>query len=74
MPGGLKVFVGVLAGGGIATANMPAGNTFAELHPAQSFLNAGLANLAAGLHCRIGLLHVLALRHKNLLIENIAIG
>ena len=74
MSGRFEVLIGMLTGGGIATANMSAGEAFSQLHPAQSFLDAGLANLAAGRHLWIRLLHVLALRHKNLLIENIVIG
>jgi hypothetical protein len=50
MSGPLEVLVGVLAGGGITTANMSAGEAFSQLHPAQSFLDAGLANFSAGLH------------------------
>src|ERR1035441_5155667 len=60
----LKVLVGVLTGGGIATADVSAGQTLAELHPPQSGIDTRLATLAARLDIWIGLLHVLTLRHE----------
>src|SRR5664279_5815859 len=59
-----EVFVGVLTGGGIAAADVSAGQTLAELDPSQSGIDTGLAALAAGLHGWIGLFQVLALRHE----------
>src|SRR5664279_4061016 len=60
----LKVLVGVLTGGGIAAADVPAGQTLAELHPPQSGIDTRLATLAARRDIWIGLLHVLTLRHE----------
>jgi hypothetical protein len=64
MAGFFEVFVGVLTSGGIATANVSAGQTLAELHPPQSGIDTRLATLAARRDIWIGLLHVLTLRHE----------
>jgi hypothetical protein len=61
---GFQVFVGVLTGGRIATADVSTGETFAKLHPTQSFIDAGLANLAAGRHICIRFFHMLTLCHR----------
>jgi hypothetical protein len=64
MAGFFEVFVGVLTSGGIATANVSAGQTLAELHPALPGLETFFAALAARLDIWIGLFHVLTLRHE----------
>jgi hypothetical protein len=64
MSGRLEVFISVLTCGGIATADVSASETFAELHPPQAGIDTGLAYITAGLHIRIRLLHMLAFRHE----------
>src|SRR5664279_4568517 len=59
-----EVFVGVLTGGGIAAADVSAGQTLAELDPSLPGLDTFFAALAARLDIWIGLLHVLTLRHE----------
>src|ERR1039457_6331019 len=58
----LKVLIGVLPGRGIATADVSAAQTFAQLHPTLARLETFLAALAAGRDIGIGLLYVLTLR------------
>jgi hypothetical protein len=53
----------VLARRRIATTNMSADQTLAQLHPALARLQALAATVVAGLNIRIGLLYVLTRRH-----------
>jgi hypothetical protein len=64
MPRFFEVLVGVLTGGGIAAADVSAGQTLAELDPPQSGIDTRLAPLAARRDIWIGLLDVLTLRHE----------
>jgi hypothetical protein len=63
----LEVLVGVLTRRGIATADVSAAQTFAQLHPPLAGLETFLAALAAGRDLGIGLLYMLTLRHEALL-------
>jgi hypothetical protein len=64
MSGLLEVSVGVAAGRGVATADVPADQTLTQRHPAQSGVNAALADVTAGLYFGIRLFQVLTFRHK----------
>jgi hypothetical protein len=58
----LEVLVGVLTGGGIATADMSAAQAFAQLHPTLTSFETFFAALAARRDIWIGLLYMLTLR------------
>jgi hypothetical protein len=58
-----EVLAGVPAGGGVATANICADETLAQLHPALSGIDTSLAHIAAGLHLSIYLFQVFTFRH-----------
>jgi hypothetical protein len=59
------MFVGVLTGRGIATADVAAAQAFAEFDPTLPDFETFLAAFAAGRDIWIGLLYVLTLRHES---------
>ena len=58
-----EVLVSVPAGRGVATADMSAGETLAQLQPALSAIDTSLADIAGGLHLGICLFQVFTFRH-----------